>query len=88
MTFVSSDNLRAHAWSNECSSTKCPGYEVLQSLMIGHCHLPEVYEALGALLLGKKTSLRAKENVRHFSFPMGCLIISGLLLLYLSGFHL
>lgn len=67
MTFVLSDNLRAHARSNERSSTKCPGYDVLQSLLIRHCHLPEVYEALAALLLGKKTSLRAKENVRHFS---------------------
>ncbi|XP_011601683.2 WD repeat- and FYVE domain-containing protein 4 isoform X2 [Takifugu rubripes] len=57
------DNLRAHAWSQECSSTKCPGYDVLQSLLIRHSHLPEVYEALAALLLGQKTSLRAKENV-------------------------
>lgn len=69
MTFVLSDNLRAYAWSNECSSIKCPGYDVLQSLLIRHCHLLEVYEALAALLLGKKTSLRAKENVRHFSSP-------------------
>lgn len=87
MTIVLSDNLRAHAWSNECTSTKCPGYEVLQSLLIRHCHLPEVYEALAALLLGKKTSLGAKENVRHFSSPK-CFIISGLILVHLRGFHL
>lgn len=62
-----SDNLRSHAWSQECSSTKCPGYAVLQSLLIRHSHLPEVYEALAALLLGKKACLRAEENVRHCS---------------------
>ncbi|KAM3606165.1 uncharacterized protein V6R79_011883 [Siganus canaliculatus] len=50
------DNLRSQSWSYECSSTTCPGFDVLQGLLIRHSHLPQVYEALAALLLGKKTS--------------------------------
>lgn len=78
-----SDNLRAHAWSQECSTTKCPGYEVLRSLLIRHSHLPEVYEALAALLLGKKTSLRAKENVKYRS-SLKLLVSSFLACYYLT----
>uniref|UniRef100_A0A4W6C760 WDFY family member 4 n=1 Tax=Lates calcarifer TaxID=8187 RepID=A0A4W6C760_LATCA len=50
------DNLRAHSWSHECVTTTCPGFDVLQGLLIRHSHLPEVYEALAALLLGKTNS--------------------------------
>lgn len=57
------DNLRAHCWSYECSSTTCPGFDVLQGLLIQQSHLPEVYEALAALLLGKKTSHTGEEKV-------------------------
>lgn len=61
------DNLRAHAWSYECSSTTCPGFDVLQGLLIRHSHLPQVYEALAALLLGNKTSHTAEGKVSKFS---------------------
>lgn len=57
------DNLRAHCWSYECSSTICPGFDVLRALLIQQSHLPEVYEALAALLLGKKTSHTGEEKV-------------------------
>ncbi|XP_047198145.1 WD repeat- and FYVE domain-containing protein 4 isoform X2 [Hippoglossus stenolepis] len=49
------DNLRAHSWSYECPSTSCRGFYLLQGLLIRHSHLPQVYEALAALLLEKKT---------------------------------
>ncbi|XP_030234798.1 WD repeat- and FYVE domain-containing protein 4 isoform X1 [Gadus morhua] len=48
------DNLRAQSSSYECVSATCPGFDVLQSLLVGHAHLPQVYGALAALLLGKK----------------------------------
>uniref|UniRef100_A0A3P8TDE6 Alfy-like armadillo-like repeat domain-containing protein n=1 Tax=Amphiprion percula TaxID=161767 RepID=A0A3P8TDE6_AMPPE len=54
------DNLRAHSWSYECLSTTCPGFDVLQGLLIKHTHLPQVYEALAALLLGKRNSNAAE----------------------------
>ncbi|XP_044228580.1 WD repeat- and FYVE domain-containing protein 4 isoform X3 [Thunnus albacares] len=57
------DNLRAHSWSYECPSTTCPGFAVLQGLLVKHSHLPQVYEALAALLLGKKASHTAEEKV-------------------------
>ncbi|XP_034537065.1 WD repeat- and FYVE domain-containing protein 4 isoform X2 [Notolabrus celidotus] len=57
------DNLRVHSWSHECSSTSCPGFEVLQGLLIGHALLPQVYEALAALLLERKASHTAEANV-------------------------
>ncbi|KAM7408785.1 hypothetical protein PAMA_002489 [Pampus argenteus] len=57
------DNLRAHSWSYECPSTTCPGFTVLQGLLVRHPHLPQVYEALAALLLGKKASHTAEEKV-------------------------
>uniref|UniRef100_A0A8C2WJA7 WDFY family member 4 n=1 Tax=Cyclopterus lumpus TaxID=8103 RepID=A0A8C2WJA7_CYCLU len=50
------DNLRAHSWSFECLSTTCPGFDVLQGLLIRHTHRPQVFEALASLLLEKKTS--------------------------------
>uniref|UniRef100_UPI0037E89D37 WD repeat- and FYVE domain-containing protein 4 isoform X2 n=1 Tax=Semicossyphus pulcher TaxID=241346 RepID=UPI0037E89D37 len=61
--FAVMDNLRAHSWSHECSSTSCPGFEVLQGLLIRHSHLPQVYEALAALLLERKASHTAEGNV-------------------------
>lgn len=63
------DNLRAHCWSYECSSTTCPGFDVLQGLLIQQSHLPEVYEALAAVLLGKKTSHTGEEKVDNISSP-------------------
>ncbi|KAK2824252.1 hypothetical protein Q5P01_021427 [Channa striata] len=50
------DNLQAHSWSYECPTTTCPGFDVLQGLLVRHSHLPEVYEAVAALLVGTKTS--------------------------------
>ncbi|XP_045926188.1 WD repeat- and FYVE domain-containing protein 4 isoform X1 [Micropterus dolomieu] len=61
--FAVMDNLRAHSWSYECSSATCPGFDVLQGLLIRHSHLPQVYEALAALLLGKKASHTADGEV-------------------------
>ncbi|XP_040905708.1 WD repeat- and FYVE domain-containing protein 4 isoform X2 [Toxotes jaculatrix] len=57
------DNLRAHSWSYECNTTTCRGFDVLQGLLIRHAHLPQVYEALAALLLGKKTCHTVEEKV-------------------------
>ncbi|XP_041645058.1 WD repeat- and FYVE domain-containing protein 4 isoform X2 [Cheilinus undulatus] len=57
------DNLQAHSWSHECSTTSCPGFDVLQGLLIKHSHLPQVYEALAALLLERKVSHTAESNV-------------------------
>ncbi|XP_041803075.1 WD repeat- and FYVE domain-containing protein 4 isoform X2 [Chelmon rostratus] len=61
--FAVMDNLRGHSWSYECSSATCPGFDVLQGLLIRHYRLPQVYEALAALLLGKKASHTAEEGV-------------------------
>ncbi|XP_029305197.1 LOW QUALITY PROTEIN: WD repeat- and FYVE domain-containing protein 4 [Cottoperca gobio] len=57
------DNLRAHSWSNECLSTTCPGFDVLQGLLIRHAHLPQVFEALAALMLERKASHTTEGNV-------------------------
>uniref|UniRef100_A0A3P9QBR1 Alfy-like armadillo-like repeat domain-containing protein n=1 Tax=Poecilia reticulata TaxID=8081 RepID=A0A3P9QBR1_POERE len=54
--FVIMDNLRVHSWSKECLSTTCPGFDVLLELLVRHTHLPQVYEALAAVLLGRSTS--------------------------------
>ncbi|XP_008289614.1 WD repeat- and FYVE domain-containing protein 4 isoform X2 [Stegastes partitus] len=54
------DNLRAHSWSYECLSTTCPGFDVLRGLLVKLSHLPQVYEALAALLLGRKSSAEGK----------------------------
>uniref|UniRef100_A0A3Q2Z7R3 Alfy-like armadillo-like repeat domain-containing protein n=1 Tax=Hippocampus comes TaxID=109280 RepID=A0A3Q2Z7R3_HIPCM len=58
------DNLRAHSWSYECSSAACPGFDVLQSLLVRHFQLPQVYEALAALLLGRRVMHSAEIEVR------------------------
>ncbi|XP_051506796.1 WD repeat- and FYVE domain-containing protein 4-like isoform X2 [Myxocyprinus asiaticus] len=47
------DNLKSRAWSFECLSCICPGFEVLQKLLVSHVHLPYIYGPLAALLLGK-----------------------------------
>ncbi|XP_031730721.1 WD repeat- and FYVE domain-containing protein 4 isoform X5 [Anarrhichthys ocellatus] len=62
------DNLRAHSWSLECLSTTCPGFDVLQGLLIRHTHLPQVFEALASLLLEKKTSHTAEGKVHLDDF--------------------
>uniref|UniRef100_A0A3Q3FIT5 Alfy-like armadillo-like repeat domain-containing protein n=1 Tax=Labrus bergylta TaxID=56723 RepID=A0A3Q3FIT5_9LABR len=41
--FAVMDNLRANSWSHECSSISCPGFNVLQGLLIRHPHLPQVH---------------------------------------------
>ncbi|XP_023139483.2 WD repeat- and FYVE domain-containing protein 4 isoform X3 [Amphiprion ocellaris] len=69
------DNLRAHSWSYECLSTTCPGFDVLQGLLIKHSHLPQVYEALAALLLGKRNS-NAAEGKAHLDDVLQSLIDS------------
>lgn len=56
------DNLQA-SWSFESLSTTCPGFDVLKELLIRHFYLPEVYEAMAALLLGMKSNHESKENV-------------------------
>ncbi|XP_047459291.1 WD repeat- and FYVE domain-containing protein 4 isoform X2 [Mugil cephalus] len=61
--FAVMDNLRAHSWSYECRSTTCPGFDVLRGLLIRHTHLPQVYEALAALLLGKTISHTTEAKV-------------------------
>ncbi|XP_051503739.1 WD repeat- and FYVE domain-containing protein 4-like isoform X2 [Myxocyprinus asiaticus] len=46
------DNLKSCACSFECLRCICPGFEVLQKLLVSHVHLPHIYGALAALLLG------------------------------------
>ncbi|KAM6956344.1 WD repeat- and FYVE domain-containing protein 4 [Aplochiton taeniatus] len=48
------DNLQAHTWSYECLSVAYPGFDVLERLLAERAHLPQVYGALAALMLGKK----------------------------------
>ncbi|XP_068423686.1 WD repeat- and FYVE domain-containing protein 4 isoform X1 [Clinocottus analis] len=62
------DNLRAHSWSFECHSITCPGFDVLQGLLIRHTHRPQVFEALASLLLAKKTSHTAEGKVHLDDF--------------------
>lgn len=57
------DNLQTHSWSFECASTTCAGFDVLLGLLIQQPRLPDVYKALAALLLGKKTSRGVEETV-------------------------
>ncbi|XP_030297212.1 WD repeat- and FYVE domain-containing protein 4 isoform X1 [Sparus aurata] len=73
--FAFMDNLRAHSWSYECSSISCPGFDVLQGLLVRHSHLPQVYEALAALLLGRKASHTAEGDV-HLDDALQSLIDS------------
>ncbi|XP_061140965.1 WD repeat- and FYVE domain-containing protein 4 isoform X1 [Syngnathus typhle] len=61
--FALIDNLRAHAWSYECSSAACPGFDILRGLLVRHFQLPQVYEALGALLLGRRVSHSTDREV-------------------------
>ncbi|XP_069573980.1 WD repeat- and FYVE domain-containing protein 4 [Brachyistius frenatus] len=58
------DNLRAHTWSYECLSTTCPGFVVLRELLLRHSHLPQMYDSLAALLLGKKADHNAEAKMR------------------------
>ncbi|XP_070696577.1 WD repeat- and FYVE domain-containing protein 4 [Pempheris klunzingeri] len=73
--FAVMDNLRANSWSYECSSTTCPGFDVLQGMLIRHSHLPQVYEALAALLLQRRASHTAEGKV-HLDDVMQSLIDS------------
>lgn len=65
---LSPDNLRAHSWSHECPTITCPGFVVLQRLLIRLSHLPQVYEAMSALLVGMKANHTAEGKVGHLSF--------------------
>lgn len=71
---LSSDNLIAHSWSHECLSITCPGFDVLRGLLTRQSHLPHVYEALAALLLGKKASHITKGKVGNFNFFLNVVI--------------
>ncbi|XP_078129346.1 WD repeat- and FYVE domain-containing protein 4 isoform X3 [Sander vitreus] len=61
--FTVLDNLRAHSWSYESLSTTCPGFDVLQGLLIRHSYLPQVVEALAALLVERKASHTAEMHL-------------------------
>uniref|UniRef100_A0A3Q2DP19 Alfy-like armadillo-like repeat domain-containing protein n=1 Tax=Cyprinodon variegatus TaxID=28743 RepID=A0A3Q2DP19_CYPVA len=61
--FVVMDNLRAQTWSQGSLSVSCPGFDVLQELLVRHTRLPHVYEALAALLLGRNTSHHTEGEV-------------------------
>ncbi|XP_076019917.1 WD repeat- and FYVE domain-containing protein 4 isoform X2 [Genypterus blacodes] len=50
------DSLRVHSRSSECRSTICPGFDVLQGLLVRQVQLPQVYGALAALLVGRKAN--------------------------------
>ncbi|KAM9727627.1 WD repeat- and FYVE domain-containing protein 4 isoform 2-T2 [Menidia menidia] len=73
--FAVMDNLCADPWSHECSSATCPGFSVLRVLLIRHYHLPEVYEALAALMLGSETSHIAEKKL-HLDDTLQSLIDS------------
>ncbi|XP_068183056.1 WD repeat- and FYVE domain-containing protein 4 isoform X2 [Antennarius striatus] len=73
--FTVMDNLRAHCWSYECISTTCPGFDVLHGMLKRHFYLPEVYEALAALLLGKKF-IHTVEGKVHLDEALQSLIDS------------
>ncbi|KAF3708270.1 WD repeat- and FYVE domain-containing protein 4 [Channa argus] len=71
------DNLQAHSWSYECPTTTCPGFDVLQGLLARHSHLPQVYEAMAAVLVGMKASHTAGGKV-HLDDVLQSLIDSQL----------
>ncbi|CAL9687927.1 unnamed protein product [Knipowitschia caucasica] len=56
------DNLRGRSVSQECSSTTCPGFDVLKELLVTHFCLFEVYDFIAALLLRKKLNQETKEH--------------------------
>ncbi|KAG9341100.1 hypothetical protein JZ751_019854 [Albula glossodonta] len=43
--------LKAKSWSNEGTSCVCPGFDVLQRLLVSHVSQPEIYGVLAGLLL-------------------------------------
>ncbi|KAI1894299.1 hypothetical protein AGOR_G00114390 [Albula goreensis] len=43
--------LKAKSWSNEGTSCICPGFDVLQRLLVSHVSQPEIYGVLAGLLL-------------------------------------
>lgn len=43
----------------------CPGFDVLQELLIKNTHLSKVYEALAALLLGKNAGQTVEGKVNY-----------------------
>ncbi len=63
------DNLKSRTWSFECLSCICPGFDVLQKSLVNHIHLPQVYGAIAALLIGKS----------DFQVPAGQVDVTALL---------
>ncbi|XP_029110052.1 WD repeat- and FYVE domain-containing protein 4 [Scleropages formosus] len=59
------ENLRPQSWSHECMSSACPGFQVLQKLLVHHVKFPQVYGVLAHLLLQKTDfeSLRVKVDI-------------------------
>ncbi|XP_068597101.1 WD repeat- and FYVE domain-containing protein 4 [Brachionichthys hirsutus] len=73
--FTVMDNLRAHSWSYECISTTCPGFDILHRMLSRYSYMPEVYEALAALLLGRKV-VHTVEGKVHLDDALQSLIDS------------
>nr|XP_055025553.1 WD repeat- and FYVE domain-containing protein 4 isoform X2 [Misgurnus anguillicaudatus] len=57
------DNLKYHSWSYECLSCICPGFDILQTLLVNHIHLPQIYGSLAAVLLRKSDFQVSVEEV-------------------------
>ncbi|XP_030628686.1 WD repeat- and FYVE domain-containing protein 4 [Chanos chanos] len=49
---IITDQLKGASWSYECMSGVCPGFDVLQRLLVHHVKIPQIYSILAALLLG------------------------------------
>uniref|UniRef100_A0A671PYY1 WD repeat- and FYVE domain-containing protein 4-like n=1 Tax=Sinocyclocheilus anshuiensis TaxID=1608454 RepID=A0A671PYY1_9TELE len=72
------DNLKSRSWSFECLSCICPGFEVLQKLLVSHIHLPQVYGAISALLIGK-SDFQVPAGQVEVTLP-NCLICQNVLI--------
>uniref|UniRef100_A0A8C9RY85 Uncharacterized protein n=1 Tax=Scleropages formosus TaxID=113540 RepID=A0A8C9RY85_SCLFO len=66
------ENLRPQSWSHECMSSACPGFQVLQKLLVHHVKFPQVYGVLAHLLLQKTDfeSLRVKVMCLLAPWPL------------------
>ncbi|KAJ8361381.1 hypothetical protein SKAU_G00179060 [Synaphobranchus kaupii] len=54
-TSAVTDSLKTQSWTHEGVSCPCPGFEVLQRLLVSHVATPEVYMLLAGLLLQKSS---------------------------------
>uniref|UniRef100_A0A9J8BGX1 WDFY family member 4 n=1 Tax=Cyprinus carpio carpio TaxID=630221 RepID=A0A9J8BGX1_CYPCA len=75
------DNLKSRSLSFECLSCICPGFEVLQKLLVSHIPLPQVYGAIAALLIGK-SDFQVPAGQVEVTLP-NCLIYAACVLLEL-----